>query len=380
MILRAPIGGLYRHVMDLSEALSLRGHQIGLVMDNRVSDAHTDARVSALSIVPALGVHKMPISRLLSLHDLSSTYKILKIARQKNVSILHGHGAKGGFNARLARMGSRQTIAAYTTHGGVLHYGRTSMIGKTLRGIEKIVLPLTDAMIFESNFAKASFEEQIGPAPRLGEVIYNGLAPGEFAPLSPDLAEFDFSFVGELRALKGVDFMLQALVEVRRSDGSPATLIIAGAGPDENKIRDQIAKLGLSERVHLAGVRPARKIFARARNVVMPSLAESLPYVALEAAAAAKPLLATDVGGVKEVFGPTASSLLPPADVTALREAMQGLLDNPQAAASEMRLRLEWVKSNFSIELMTQAIENIYYKALAQRENEPARKQWLNKN
>jgi len=375
MILRAPIGGLYRHVMDLSEALSLRGHQIGLIMDNGARDAHTNERLGALSLAPALGVHKMPISRLLGLHDLSTTYNIRKIVRQKNVSILHGHGAKGGFNARLARMSSRQTIAVYTPHGGVLHYGRTSMIGKTLRGIEKIILPLTDAMIFESNFAKASFEEQIGPAPRLGEVIYNGLAPGEFAPLSPDLAEFDFSFVGELRALKGVNFLLKALVEVTRVNGSPATLIIAGAGPDENKIRDQIAKLGLSERVHLAGVRPAREIFARARNVVMPSLAESLPYVALEAAAAAKPLLATDVGGVKEIFGPTASSLLPPSDVAALRKAMQGQIDDPQAAASEMRLRLDWVKANFSMELMTSAIENIYYKALAQRENKLAGKQ-----
>ncbi|VAW16142.1 hypothetical protein MNBD_ALPHA12-1281 [hydrothermal vent metagenome] len=364
MVLRAPIGGLYRHVMDLSEALSLRGHQIGLVMDSATSDAQTDARLEALSIAPALGVHKMPISRLLGPHDLSTTYNIRKIAREQNVDVLHGHGAKGGFNARLTRMGSRRTIAAYTTHGGVLNYNGNPLVGKALLALEKIILPLTDAMIFESAYVKKSFEAAIGPPPHLSQIVYNGLAPSEFVPLSPDLAEFDFSFVGELRAIKGVDILLRALVDVRRANGEPATLIIAGAGPDEDKIRALIEQLNLNGRVDLAGVRPARQIFARAHCVVMPSLAESLPYVALEAAAAAKPLLATNVGGVKEIFGPTANSLLPPSDVTALKKAMQATIDNPQAAASEMKSRLEWVKANFSMEMMTSAIEDIYYKAL----------------
>jgi len=345
----------------------LRGHQIGLVMDSTSSDAQTEMRLRSLSAPPALGVHKMPISRLLGWHDLSAIYKIKKIARAQNVDVLHGHGAKGGFNARLARMGARQRIAVYTPHGGVLHYGRSSMTGKVLHGIEKLVLPLTDALIFESNFVKNSFEEQIGFAPRLGPVIHNGLAPGEFAPLSPDLAEFDFSFVGELRALKGVNFLLDALVEVTRPDGAPATLLIGGGGPEEAGIRARISKLGLSGRVQLAGVKPAREIFARGRNVVMPSLAESLPYVALEAAAAAKPLLATNVGGVKEIFGPTAVSLLPPADAPALRKAMQALIDDPESAQNEMKLRLDWIKRNFSMELMTRSIEETYYLALKGR-------------
>ncbi|VAX16312.1 hypothetical protein MNBD_NITROSPINAE02-571, partial [hydrothermal vent metagenome] len=59
MVLRAPVGGLYRHVMDLSQALSLRGHKIGLVINDTLSDAQTNTRLNALSIAPELGVHKM---------------------------------------------------------------------------------------------------------------------------------------------------------------------------------------------------------------------------------------------------------------------------------------------------------------------------------
>ncbi|HHG89504.1 MAG TPA: glycosyltransferase family 1 protein [Devosia sp.] len=367
MVLRAPLGGLYRHVMDLTEALSVRGHQIGIIMDSILSDAQTGERLRALSTPPVLGVHRMPISRLLGPHDISATRNIRKIADQHEVDVLHGHGAKGGFNARLARWGSKSRIAAYTPHGGVLNYERKSLIGKTLRTVEKIVLPLTDAMIFESDFVKQSFVEQIGPVPKLGPVILNGLDAAEFEPLDPASVEFDFAFVGELRAVKGLSHLLDALVDVKRPDGTPATLLIGGAGPEEGNIRAQMTKLGLDKRVTLAGVQPAREIFARAHFVVMPSLAESLPYVALEAAAAQKPLIATDVGGVKEIFGPTASHLLPAADVDALRKAMQDYVDNPASALSEMRQRLEWIKNNFSMDRMTDAIEDTYYQALEQR-------------
>ncbi len=367
MVLRAPLGGLYRHVMDLTEALSMRGHQVGIVMDSKLSDAQTGERLRALSTPPLLGVHRMPISRLLGAHDISATLKIRKIADQHEVDVLHGHGAKGGFNARMARWGSKKRIAAYTPHGGVLNYERSSLIGRTLRTIEKIVLPLTDAMIFESEFVRTSFVEQIGPVPRLGPVILNGLDRSEFEPLDLELAEFDFSFVGELRAVKGTSHLLDALAGVRRPDGSPATLLIGGGGPEESNIRAQIKKLGLGERVTLAGVQPAREVFARAHYVVMPSLAESLPYVALEAAAAQKPLIATDVGGVKEIFGPTASHLLPAADADALQKAMQAYLDRPETALEEMRQRLDWIKSNFSMDRMTDTIENTYYEALERR-------------
>ncbi len=367
MVLRAPLGGLYRHVMDLTEALSSRGHQIGIVMDSNLSDAQTGERLRALSTPPVLGVHRMPISRLLGLRDFSATLKIRKIADFHQVDVLHGHGAKGGFNARLARWGSKNRIAAYTPHGGVLNYERKSPIGRTLRAIEKVVLPLTDAMIFESNFVKTSFIEQIGPVPKLGPVIHNGLDPDEFEPLRSDLAEFDFAFVGELRAVKGIAFLLDALVDVRRPDGTPATLLIGGGGPEEGNIRAQIEKLNLAGRVTMAGVQPAREIFARARFVVMPSLAESLPYVALEAAAAQKPLIATNVGGVSEIFGPTASHLLPASDAGALQKAMQAFVDTPETALSEMRKRLDWIKDNFSMDRMTDAIENTYYQALEQR-------------
>ncbi len=367
MVLRAPLGGLYRHVIDLTQALSERGHQVGIVMDSTHSDAHTDARLQALSQPPALGVYRFPIPRLIGPGDIVATWRIRDIARRQRIDVLHGHGAKGGFNARLARIGAKTRVCAYTPHGGVLNYDLDSLVGKLLRRIEKMLLPATDMALFESNYVKTEFQRQIGAAPPLSPVIHNGLAPDEFSPLDPALADFDFAFVGELRPVKGIDFLLAALAGVKRADGSPATLIIGGGGPDEDKIRDQIKALNLGGRVLLVGVEPARRVFARARFTILPSLAESLPYVALEAAAAHKPLIATNVGGLREIFGPTASSLLPPSNAPALQGAMQKMIDHPDQAEAEMQARLEWISSRFSIHSMVENIESTYLEALERR-------------
>ena len=142
---------------------------------------------------------------------------------------------------------------------------------------------------------------------------------------------------------------------------------MAGSGPDQPAIEAQIARLGLQARVTLLGVKPARPTLHLGRCEVVPSLAESLPYVILEAASANRPVIATDVGGVREIFGPTAASLVPAGDTPALARAMQGFLDDPAAAAREAETRLAHIRQGFSIDRMTSRIEALYREALGNR-------------
>ncbi|MCY1548718.1 N-acetyl-alpha-D-glucosaminyl L-malate synthase [compost metagenome] len=179
----------------------------------------------------------------------------------------------------------------------------------------------------------------------------------------PDAA--DFVFVGELRELKGIHVLAEALVGVKRADGTPANLVMAGDGPSRGEFEAQIARLGLGERITLLGAQPARPTFARGRIAVVPSLAESLPYVVLAAAAARLPVITTNVGGIPEIFGPTAASLVPSGDSVALGAAMQGVLDDPDAAEAEMQTRLAHIESRFSLATMTDGIEALYQAVLA---------------
>jgi len=369
MILRSPVGGLYRHVIDLSDELGQRGHNIGIIYDARNGDFQTKQRIETMQNKPILGVHQVSMPRLFGVGDFFASLKIRALAKKLNAHILHGHGAKGGFNARIAKMITGGTMAIYTPHGGVLHYSPSGITGKILYSIERFLTKKTNAIIFESAFAKLLFEQQIGGFSGLATIVHNGLSPDEFIALPPKRASFDFAFVGEIRQLKGIHILLDALVDVKRKDGSGANLIIAGGGPGEEKIRQQIIDLKLSDRVEMVGVKPARAVFEQARAVIVPSLAESLPYVVLEAAAAQKPVIATNVGGISEIFGPTSNALLPANNVDALKNAMQNNILNPDMANKEMQTRLIWVKETFSTEKMVNGIETVYQNTIAEQKN-----------
>ena len=364
-VLRAPVGGLFRHVADLTESLAERGHQIAVVADSSVSNAATEARLQRLEASAALGVYRLPIPRLLGPGDLTSPVKVRNLAKRLGIHVLHGHGAKGGTTARFAR--SSGQVALYTPHGGVLHFHPLSLQGRLFSRLERELLKRTDAVIFESAFAKRAFERQIGTPTCPTPVIHNGLRPEEFEPveLAPDAR--DFVFIGELRDLKGIDLLLEALAPLRRTGGERATLIVAGDGADREKLAARAAQPDLSGRVTFAGVRPAREMLAQGRCLVVPSLAESLPYVVLEGAAAGRPVIATAVGGVAEIYGPTAHSLVPAGDLAALRGALQRVLDNSAAAEVEAAERLAFISGRFSVGTMTDAVEALYRQLIDRR-------------
>lgn len=366
-ILRAPVGGLFRHVYDLTHELAARGHEIGIVADSLHTDALTEERLGKLRPLAPLGIHSLPIPRSFGAADLTTPFKVRRLADELQIDVLHGHGAKGGFNARLARIGARQRVSLYTPHGGVLNFAPGSIPGKAFRLIERALIGATDAIVFESAFAQRAYAEQIGKPSCPGPLIHNGLMPSEFEPIVPGPDAADFVFIGEFRAVKGISYMLDALVDVRTPEGRPATLVMAGGGPDLDAIKAQIERLGLAARVTLVGVKPARPTLHLGRVAVVPSLAESLPYVILEAAAAGRPVIATDVGGVKEIFGPTAASLLPAADTAALRRAMQAAVDDPAAAQREAEVRLAHIRAGFSIAHMADQLEALYRQVLAAR-------------
>lgn len=364
-VMRAPVGGLFRHVADLTEALASRGHSLGLVVDSLANDAQTEDKLTALLPYASLGIHRFAMPRLLGRGDLTVPFAVRRLARQLDIDVMHGHGAKGGFYARLGRLAGARAAAVYTPHGGVLHFSKTSPSGRVFHMLERGLMAQTGAIIFESAYAQATYSALIGAPTCQTEVIHNGLADAEFEPVTPLPGAADFVFVGELRDLKGIHVLIDALAQVTRRDGSGATLVMAGDGAGRGALEAQIARLGLGERVYLLGAQPARPTFAKGRIAVVPSLAESLPYVVMEAAAARLPVISTAVGGIPEIFGPTAAGLVPAGDAHALAAAMQAALDDPVAAQQAMAERLAHVRQSFSIGTMTTGIETLYRALLA---------------
>jgi glycosyltransferase involved in cell wall biosynthesis len=164
--------------------------------------------------------------------------------------------------------------------------------------------------------------------------------------------------------LKGIDVLIDAIAQVTR-DWRAVTATIVGEGPDKAALERKVKALKLDAAVRFVGAMPAREAFTRGHVLVVPSRAESLPYIVLEAAAATVPMIATSVGGIPEIFGPDAANLVPAGDAAALARAITAALSEPAIArAATWRLRMR-VGSAFSAAAMTQSVLAAYREALA---------------
>ena len=360
--LRAPVGGLFRHVRDLAREQASRGHSIGVVCDRTTGDALTERHLADLAPALSLGLHRIAMSREIGPADIGAIRAVREIAVAANATILHGHGAKGGAYARIVSRNlkrSRPPVACfYTPHGGSLHYDPASLKGRIFMTAERRLLRTTDGLIFESRYAADTFAAKVGAPGCAQRVIHNGILPHETRSVTTEADAADVLFVGELRHLKGVDVLLEALARVAMR--RPLSALIVGAGPDEAMFRNQAASLGLGGSVTFAGAMPAGEAFRRGRMLVLPSRAESFPYVALEAAGAGLPLVATSVGGIPEIVEGTDTALVAPEDADALARAILANLASPLRAADRAGRLQRRMRNHFSVAEMTRAVLEFY--------------------
>ncbi len=365
--LRAPVGGLFRHVRDLAREQASRGHAVGLLYDAQANDPLTAARLEALEPDLALGLAKVAMPREAGLGDVSAVRATRDLAAAMQVDILHGHGAKGGAYARLAAHSlHRRGVSIgcfYTPHGGSLHYHPSTLKGRIFMAAERHFALSTDGLIFESAYASGVYQSHVGAFLCPSRIVHNGIAPDELIPVVHAADAADFVFVGELRRLKGVDLLIEALARVTAPHSVRATIV--GAGPDADAFKAQAQALGLGDRITFPGAMPARDAFRLGRILLMPSRAESLPYVALEAAGAGLPLIATQVGGVAEIVAGTDTALVPPDDAAALAAAMQQALDAPTMAQARAARLHQAIARGFSVSAMTDGVLAFYNEAAA---------------
>jgi glycosyltransferase involved in cell wall biosynthesis len=355
-VLRAPVGGLFRHVVDLARGQVARGHQVGIIVDALTGHEGADAILATLTPSLALGLTRVPMSRHVGWRDVGAWRHVTRRLANTNADIVHGHGAKGGAYARLT---DGRAMRVYTPHGGSLHFSARSPAGILYLPIERILEPRTELFVFESTYAERMFRARIANPSGAVRTIYNGISTTEFT--APELGPrpSELVFIGELRRLKGVDVLIEALGRLAHS-GRPVRASIVGEGPDAEALRALTHKHGVVELVEFLGPLPMRKALGQARIVIVPSLAESLPYVVLEAAAAGIPVIATAVGGIPEILGPLAFRLVPPGDAIALAAAIASELADPDASRAYALTLRERVRAHFSINTMVDEIIAAY--------------------
>jgi glycosyltransferase involved in cell wall biosynthesis len=362
---RAPVGGIIRHILDVANGQADRGHHVGIVADSLTGGERAAAAFAEIAPRLKLGVHRIPIHREPHPTDVFAWMRFMRLVKSLKPDVLHGHGAKAGVFVRL-KSRSKATIRIYTPHGGSLHYPLSTLKGAFYSRLERALMNRTDLFLFESAFARDTYQRVVGTPAGLVKCVFNGVTANEFdAVVTADDAT-DIVYVGEFRHIKGADLLIDSVARLR-ADGKPVTLTLAGDGEETASLKAQIQRLGLGNAVRFIGHVKARYGFSKGRLLVVPSRGDSMPYVVIEAAAAGVPMVAANVGGIPEIFGDHTGALFAPNIVGAMADSIETALDDPAAAIERAKSLRERIFAHFSQKVMVEGIMVAYREALTIR-------------
>ncbi|MGY3589048.1 glycosyltransferase involved in cell wall biosynthesis [Bradyrhizobium sp. USDA 4341] len=362
-VVRAPVGGIIRHILDVANGQIERGHHVGIVADSLTGGTRADAVLAEIEPRLKLGVHRVAIRREPRFADFMVWAHIAGLIRKLKPDVVHGHGAKAGAYVRLRRS-SNKVIRVYTPHGGSLHYPLDTWKGRFYSQLERTLMNSTDLFLFESAFARDTYQRTVGKPSGLVRCVFNGVTSEEFEPVAKADDASDVAYVGEFRRIKGADLLIDAVAKLR-ADGKPVTLTLGGDGEEFERLKEQVKRLSLGDAVRFIGHVKARYGFSKGSVLVVPSRGDSMPYVVIEAGAAGIPMIAANVGGIPEIFYTHTDALFAPSNAGAMADAIKAALDNPAATAARAEQLRERISEHFSQSAMVEGVLAGYRDAFA---------------
>ncbi len=252
--------------------------------------------------------------------------------RNTGIDHLHNHFADPSANVAMLASALSGIPFSYTLHGPAELYEPEKW---QLR--EKTARAAFVACISHFARSQAMYFSDPGDWHKL-RIVHCGVDPTRYdRPAPAPRPGLHLVFVGRITPIKGLRVLLDALTRARRTHPG-LTLTLVGDGDDRAHLETLARPLG--DAVRFAGFRSQEGVaraVAGADALVLPSFAEGLPVVLMEALAAGKPVIATQVAGVGELVENGVSGLLVPAgDVRALAGAITALADTPPAQRAEM--------------------------------------------
>lgn len=307
-VIEATIGGTRRHVVDAVAGLNARGVDVSIVAAC-VREPAFRADLEALER-DGVEVFELPMTRSIRPGADLRHLRLLEVhLRHERPDIVHTHSSKAGVLGRLASMSCEIGRRVHTPHTFAFLF--EDMFGPLKRGVfralEQHFAGATERSIAVSaGEAETMRDSGVVPPDRI-RVVPNGIDPAPWMQARPaDLAALGVPagapvvvVAGLLNVAKGQDLAIRALA---MPGAERVRLLLAGHGELANELQELAREVGVAERVHFLGWRddvPA--LFAAADLVCLPSRWEGMPYVALEAMAAGKPVVATRVDGAREL-------------------------------------------------------------------------------
>lgn len=314
------------------------------------------------------GVDVIPVPGLSpGRRDYFTSAGLRRLIRTRRIQIIHTHDIHSlvdGAICRLTTPGLR--------HIHTFHYGNYPERDRTQRILESVCWRVPDALISVGHRQAAAIRELYGVPEHRLRVIWNGVddqpRPPQRFPLFCDVKPGVpiIASISTMIRQKGLEFLLEAAALLRQS-GDSFVLLVTGDGALRSELVELAARLGLTEHVRFLGWVPdaARQVLPVCDVFVQSSLWEAMSIVVLEAMAASKPMVVTSVGENPHVVVQGESGLIvPPADPTALAEALRLLLRDPLRRAALGREARRHYEQRFRVEHMVAEYQRLYFEIL----------------
>jgi glycosyltransferase involved in cell wall biosynthesis len=301
--------------------------------------------------------------------------RLMKFLKGERIDILHTHLFEPSVIGLIAGRCARAGRLVMTRHYSDYH---TRINKRWHVRLDRLCTLLCDRVIAVSKHTADHMIKEEGASPEKIRVVLNGIDFDRVRTSSAARArlrrEFssDGSFlmlaVARLHPEKGYEYLFRALPEIQRRALRSVRLLVAGEGPFKEAYKDMVRGLGCERSVLFLGFRrDAPDLMAAADLLVLPSLAEAFGLVLAEALYLGTPVVATRVGGIPEIVDDGLDGVLvPPADASALAEAIVELINNPQKLARLGGAGREKVIRRFRFEEMVRNYEAIYQELMTE--------------
>jgi sugar transferase (PEP-CTERM/EpsH1 system associated) len=364
VVLAMDVGGLERVILNLvREGLRL-GQRVTVLCLERAGGLAADAEAAG-AMVRSLEKPPGLAPRVI--------VKIWRALRNSGTDVVHTHqiGALfyAGIGARLAGI----PVVVHTEHGS--HYDHAP---SRTRWLARMASACAQRFFCVSaDIAAGVVAARVAPASKVA-VIANGIEVARFAdPGEPAAVRRSFGIppmapvvgtVGNLREVKRQDVLLRGFARLSGGDkaGELPHLLIVGDGPLRDDLVRLAGELGIADRVHFAGRRTDPECLVPAMDVfALTSRSEGMPLAILEAWAAGRAVVASNVGGVPELIDDGQTGLLfPVGDDAALARQMSRLLEDPALARRLGSAGRDAVRQRYDVTVMADAYLGHYKRLL----------------
>lgn len=358
IITRLNIGGPARHVGILNSRLDQYGFDSELIAGREASSEGFLAAPGKTVSLPALRRPLAPGS------DARAYGYLVRHLQVRRPSIVHTHLAKAGALGRLAASRAGVAVKIHTFHGHVLDGYFSAPVTALFLRTERWLAASTDALVAVSDAVRDELLELGIGRPEQWHVIPLGLDLDALLGLEPKQSgDLVIGIVGRLAPIKDHDtFMTVAEIVLKARPG--VTFVVAGDGEQRVHVEEQAR--AFNGRVRVEGwVKDLASLYRRLDIVVLTSRNEGTPVALIEAGAARRPVVATDVGGVSDVVRDHLTGFLaPPGDASGIAEKLIRLLDDPDLRRRMGGAGRDWVRDRFSSARLINETASLYEELL----------------